>query len=97
MHWPGILFTRNRRARRVGDPGIMDSAAPSARPSLSVSVIGLLLAPVMNSVDQTPRRDKEVSLAVFIKENEKEGETVLTPISCLCETSFTETQAMTAV
>ena len=62
MHWPGILFTRNRRARRVGDPGIMDSAAPSARPSLSVSVIGLLLAPVMNSVDQTPRKDKEVRL-----------------------------------
>ena len=100
MHWPGILFTRNRRARRVGDPGIMDSAAPSARPSLSVSVIGLLLAPVMNSVDQTPRKDKEVRLSAVLmrmRENEKEGETVLTPISCLCETSFTETQAMTAV
>ena len=29
------------------------------RPSISVSVIGLLLAPVMNSVDQTPRKDSE--------------------------------------
>ena len=44
----------------MGDPGIVTSAPPSARPSLNVSVIGLLLAPVMNTVDQTPRKDSEV-------------------------------------
>ena len=37
----------------------MTSAPSTARPSLNVSVIGLLLAPVMNSIDQTPKKEIE--------------------------------------
>ena len=59
-HISGILFTRNRRSRRIGDPGIPSSTPGSARPSINVSVIGLLLAPVLNSIDQTPKKDPNV-------------------------------------
>ena len=60
LGYAGILFTRNRNARRVGDGGIPTSAPPSSRPSINVSVIGLLLGPVMNSADQTPKKDIDV-------------------------------------
>ena len=46
----------------MGDLGIPTSAPGSARPSLSVSVIGLLVAPVMSSLDQSQRKYPEVNI-----------------------------------
>ena len=57
----GILFTRNRRARRVGDSTIVTSLPPSPKPDVNISVIGLLVAPVMNPTDQTPSHQPSLS------------------------------------
>ena len=48
----------------MGDLGIPTSAPGSARPSLSVSVIGLLVAPVMSSLDQSQRKYPEVNICI---------------------------------
>ena len=45
----------------MGSLGTPTSAPGGARPSLSVSVVGLLLAPVMSSLDQSQRRYPEVN------------------------------------
>ena len=46
----------------MGDLGIPTSAPGSARPSLSVSVVGLLVAPVMSSLDQSQGKYPEVNI-----------------------------------
>ena len=68
----GILFTRNRRARKIGDSTLISSLPATPSPGLNISVIGLLIAPVMNTADQSPRPSLTPELS-------KENQLSLTP------------------